>query len=1480
MSMQSAYFVGDGTLLIRCAEAFLQAGGQVAGIVTATPQIVAWALEQGHPLLGAPGRPQLEQGGADYLFSVANLAVLGPETLAAARVMAINFHDGPLPERGGLNAPAWAILEGADEHAVTWHEMVEEVDAGRALKSRRFAIAPHETAFSLNLRCYEAGEETFRELLADLTEGRLDATPLSGERGWYARAKRPDNFGVLDFRRPAAELDRTVRALDFGARPNPLALPKVLLGDRLLAVRALERVGKGSGEPGQVLSVDERSITLMAGDGAIALTGFTSMDGEAVDPTGLGVPAGAVLPPLVWVDAATLRSVGVSEAYWEGALENANALLPPYPRDHAAEAGQAALAIGQVSAGALGAAWAAWLSSLTGQLRVTLAIAAEPACSALSDRIPVTVVLDPADTAQSAFAAYTDALRRAQAQAPMAADLPLRLRGQAVGRGALAALGSVVTDQQAAVEADIVLRADPASISIRAGLYPPEVLRALAADFGAFCNAFLGRQHAVLSTLPLGSDDSIAVAGGPTESADTIHALIAKTAQDMPDAVAIEDGERELTYRELEERAARLAGALAARGARPGSVVGLYLDRSADLVVSMLAILKTGAAYLPLDPSYPPDRVAFMLEDSGAALVVADTGAALPTFLDVTRLVSHEAGDDFAGMQGAPADMAYLIYTSGSTGRPKGVIIEHRNVTNFFAGMDHVAPLERGARLLAVTSMSFDISVLELLWTLTRGATIVLQGSGGKSAIPAFSLFYFAAQSGEAGADAYRVLFEGARFADQNGFEAIWTPERHFHEFGGLYPNPAISSAALAGMTKNVKLRAGSVVAPLHHPVSIAESWALVDNLSGGRAGIAIAAGWQPNDFILRPENFAERKSIALGTLETLRRLWAGDAVEFPGHDGKPVAVNIHPRPVQKEIPVWITAAGNVETFIEAGRLGCGVLTHLLGQSIEELTDKIAAYRQARAAAGFEGNGHVVLMLHTFVSDDEETVLETARRPMKSYLNSAVDLVRRASWTFPTFISRAEATGRNPQQVFESEDLKPEELDALLDHAFERYYRRSGLFGTPESAKEIVRDVMAAGVDEIACLIDFGIESETVLANLKHIRTLMSELEREGGVGHKSSVAEDIVRKGVTHLQCTPSMAAYLTADASGERALRQLDCLMVGGEALPPDLARGLRASLQGSLLNMYGPTETTIWSSVAALDAVGERVPLGEPIANTGLSVRAPGGQVAPRMVEGELWIAGAGVSRGYWRRPELTADRFVERDGQRWYRTGDLVRMQRDGALEFLGRIDNQVKVRGHRIELGEIEAVIAESEAVRQAAVKMVEFGAGDMRLVAYVTAGASLLHERDVRARLAEKLPEFMRPSQIVILDRMPMTPNGKIDRQALPLPKAVSGRGEMVAAAGDAEAAVAAIWKDALGLEEISVTENVFDLGAHSLLVVQMQRRMKEHFARDIAITDIFRFPTVRAIAAHLSSDAGPANAAADRGAARAAARLARMGNR
>src|SRR5947208_4886832 len=241
------------------------------------------------------------------------------------------------------------------------------------------------------------------------------------------------------------------------------------------------------------------------------------------------------------------------------------------------------------------------------------------------------------------------------------------------------------------------------------------------------------------------------------------------------------------------------------------------------------------------------------------------------------------------------------MYTSGCTGHPKGVMVEHRNVLNFFGGMDVRLGSAPNATWLAVTSLSFDISVLEIFWTLARGFKVVIfQGDDFKNAARPttrpnsirpldFSLFYFSADQGEDPTNKYRLLLEGARFADRHGFAAVWTPERHFHRFGGLYPNPSVTAAAIAAITEHVRIRAGSVVLPLHHPARVAEEWAVVDNLSHGRVGISFASGWQPDDFVVAPANYAERKELMYRQIETVRQLWRGDGVSFPGPAGAPV---------------------------------------------------------------------------------------------------------------------------------------------------------------------------------------------------------------------------------------------------------------------------------------------------------------------------------------------------------------------------------------------------------------------------------------------------------------------------------------------------------------------------------------------------------------------------------------------------------------
>lgn len=1468
----NAIFCGNGSLLIQCAEVFQQAGGTISGVVTGDAKIVAWAAAEGLSHLGTPETPDLGDIAFDYLFSVANLTVLPKALIALARRQAINFHDGPLPGRAGLNVPVWAILDGASTHAVTWHEMLEAADAGRALKVRSFEVRDNDTAFSLNASCYEAGLNSFRELITDLQAGLETAVALTGPRGWYARDKRPEALGTLDFGKSMAALDRMVRALDFGGYANPLSVPKVWTGQRLLAIWRLNMVPDAHGLAGQVLGLDGGALTVAVADGAVRLSGFTDMAGEGVDITAVGLLEGQIFPIL---PAKDTLAVAKAEAAWEACLRAANPAIPPYPVSHGS--GQDAISA-RFDAGTSGentvlAAWLAWVCGLTGQDTATIALRdTAPAEPYLSRLRPMNVMFGGKTTAREAVARVVATREASLGLAPMASDLALRIVPADARVAALRALRVVFAREEDELgDADLVLT--PVSLIARGGMFAPAILQTMAAIFGGYLAQFSAELDTDLGNLALGPNG---VLTGPNLRipAQSIQKAFADVAARLPDAPALEAGRTRLSYAQLDARAGALAGALAARGAGPGKVVGLCLERSADLIVAMLAILKTGAAYLPLDPGYPAPRLTYMVQDAGAPLIVASRKAAANFGLDEEKIIFPDATGPLAVRSGHPDDLAYLIYTSGSTGTPKGVLIPHRAVINFFQGMDTVVPLGTGARLLAVTSVSFDISVLEILWVLSRGATVVLQTGEATGTMPDFSLFYFASEAAGTGHHAYRLLLEGAKFADENGFAAIWTPERHFHAFGGLYPNPAISSAALASITKKVKLRAGSSVAPLHHPVKVAEDWALVDNLSNGRAGMAIASGWQPNDFILRPEAFGPRKDIMLEAVTTMRKLWAGEALPFPGPDGKMVNVEIFPKPVQKPIPLWLTASGNPETFAAAAHLGCGVLTHLLGQTFDEVATKIAAYRAAWRATGQKGQGHVVLMLHTFVGQDEDQVKNAARGPMKGYLKSAVDLVKRAAWTFPTIVNRADRAGVTPKEMLEKEPLSPEDLDQLLDYAFERYYQTAGLFGTPESAKEIVRRLTEIGVNEVACLIDFGIDTDLVLENLPNIKALMDGLAQDGGISRKVSVADDVVDRAITHLQCTPSMAALLP----GTPALARLDCLMVGGEAFPPDLAADIRRSLKGKLLNMYGPTETTVWSSVAQLDGADDKLSLGTPIANTVLSVRSPQGRALPDLVEGELWIGGAGVADGYWQRVDLTAERFVMSEGTRHYRTGDLVRTLPGGTLEFLGRIDNQVKIRGHRIELGEIEAALCAAPGITAAVVRAHDFGPGDQRLVGYVTGKGA--DPKALRTGLTEILPEIMIPAQIVVLESMPLTPNGKIDRRALSKPAAEAAV-DLVLGSDSLEAIIASIWATALGVQTVSVTANFFDLGGHSLLAVQVQRQMREALARDIAVFDVFRFPTVQALAAHLS-DAGAEGQpdAASRGAARAAARLARLGRR
>ena len=1517
-----AVFIGDGSLLIQCVDAFLNAGHTVKAVASHSPSIVAWSKAKSLVTVEVHADDEITIPAAefDYLFSIANLSVLPAGLIARAQKLAINFHDALLPRYAGLNATSWALFAREAVHGVTWHEMTAAVDAGRIVKQASFQIAETETALSLNARCYEAGLATFKAMLEDLgRDGELALAEQAGSGSYFGRHQRPDALATLDFSKSAMELAALVRGLDFGSYPNPLARPKFIAGDKLLWVRTAHVMPSTSSaaRPGTVLGAEGDALLVATGDGDLSLGGFSDAMGQACPH---GIAAGTVLPMLNSVQreklAAHIPQAAAGEVFWRNAFAALAPVAIPYPQKSSQQkkGTRQTVHLRLDVAGAGGArtvaAFFAWLSALTGQEKISVVYSdavlgrqAEGLVSWLSPWVPLTVLTAPQTSVPQAIANAEIQIDRCRKAGSYPRDLPSRLGDSGFSVQRFGRVGICLGGAPGPGDLDLLLALDPSGQNLElaadGSVFSNQTIHAMADHLASYLKAFATASGSVVE-VPLISQSEAEVLAAmnatttPFDDAQSVHGAIAAQVARTAQHTALCHQDQSLSYSELDRRATTVAGRLIACGVMPGDIVGLCLERSPDLVIGLLAILKAGAAYLPLDPDYPHDRIALMIEDSKTALVISNaaTASALDLPSGKTFLIDRPeplvpSGETVFPTVG-PDDAAYVIYTSGSTGRPKGVVVTHRNVMNFFAGMAQRVPHDPPRRWLAVTSLSFDISVLELCWTLTRGFTVVLHSKSAvpkQSNAPDFSLYYFGNDTSAVPADRYKLLMEGAKFADAQGFSAIWTPERHFHAFGGLYPNPAVTSAAVAAITTRIKIRAGSCVLPLHHPIRVAEDWAFVDNISQGRVGISFAAGWQPNDFAIAPAAFANRKTEMLANIEVVRRLWRGESVAFPGPMGKDVDIQTLPRPVQNELPVWLTAAGNPETFQQAGALGCHLLTHLLGQSMEDVAKKLQLYRTAWREAGHAGAGHVTMMLHTFVGPDEEQVRDTVRGPMKEYLRSSVDLIKQAAWSFPTFVQRGEAHGKSPVEIMDSEELSAKDMDALLDHAFSRYYGTSALFGTPQRCLAMVDTLKRAGVDEIACLIDFGVDIDTVLAHLQDLKQLMDASRHVGPADtapQHASVAGEITGRAITHLQCTPSMASMLVADAAGRAALSRLSALMVGGEALPLKLAAELRALVPGALLNMYGPTETTVWSTTCDLGPIGDFVPLGQPIANTWLGIRSAWGLECPALVPGELLIGGAGVTRGYLNREELTAERFIDdpaRPGSRLYRTGDLVRRHPDGALEFLGRIDQQVKIRGHRIELGEIESALARQAGVKEAVAIAREDAGGDKAIVAYVTAVAGVTPDTgELQRALARELPEIMVPRAVHLLAAFPLTPNGKVDRRAVAEAPSVPIVHPLVAAESQHEKTVAAIWEQALGVAKVGMTDNFFDIGGHSLLVVQVQRRLREATGHEISITDMFRLTTVQALATYLSGNAAPT--AVSDGLSRAQARRVVMRSR
>lgn len=1523
--MKSAVMVGEEGLLSLCGEHLLERNWRIAAIVTHSMDIGAWAAKNQisvvtsfAQLMAEPAEPP------DYLFSVTNFSIVPREVISWVRAGSFNFHDGPLPAVGGLNTPSWAILTGASSHGISWHQLTTEVDAGGVIVSREFAIEPQDSVLELNARCFEHGYEGFQELVQAIEGDKIQALPARSPLRYFPRAQKPDYIGFIDWSNSAQSINNLFRATAYAGYRNGLTTTKILLPDGCVTPEVLQ-VSAHAGEnkpPGTVLQKTLNTWLIQTGDGVVEAGGSELQGSSAHLVPGICLPdiktrfprqfvrteQGHVYDDMAWVSRLKERELSPLQ-YLPVQTGTATFMALDLP-----------LASEQVrnEAEAL-AATALLLGRMNGTDSVSVA-ASNDRLREMATALPgfflgsCPVFLDIESTGEQLIESSRTALLSLDTCPPLSTELFSRIPGLASLRDSYRmpnfVFASVADAEALATQLQAMAHYTLAFVRNSNRLHLISNSGQAIADNidRLLCTTLLllhNGMHLGVQSLAGQRDTAILESVNSstrfTYAPTTIDALVRERAAGNSQAIALYWKGESCTWDRLMAEADRVSAYLLEQGFAANSLIGVMLVNKIESVYTMLGVLQAGFAYVPLDPAYPSDRLRYIASDAALACIVADPVAAQEHALLDLCVSPAELGRGSlkATASHTPSGRAYVIYTSGSTGKPKGVQVSHDNVVNFMHGMDrvitgHAESASQSGTMLSVTSISFDISVLEIWWSLSRGLKVVFYdpehtivdspAAGQSNDQLRFSLYFWNTQDPAAPStvgETYDLLKQAALFADQHGFEAIWSPERHFGSFGGPFPNPAITGAALATITTRVKIRAGSCVMPLHHPIRVAEDWSMIDNLSGGRVGISFASGWMPMDFALAPQNYVRAKEIMFEGIQQVRALWRGEAVTFPGPKGD-LSIQTLPRPIQKELPSWITTAGSPDTFIQAGEQGFNVLTHLLGQSASELATKIKLYREAWNKAGHPGTGCVTLMLHTFITESKDYAREVSRGPMKAYLKSAMNLVKAAAWEFPTFKKLQAGAKQDMDEFFNN--LTEEDIDDLLEFAFQRYFNESGLFGSPEENLPMLEVLRSYGVNEIGCLIDFGIRPAEVLANLQHLNTLRSLSSHRPS----NNLNEIVDHFSITHMQCTPSQANMFSLESADLAGMGKLQYLLVGGEALSRNLADKLTHAITGKLINMYGPTETTVWSLTREIHR-NQPVQIGLPIANTTVHVLDHRQRPVPTGWPGELYIGGKGVSLGYLNRPDLNSARFVSLAGEALYATGDMVRMCEDGNVEYLGRNDHQVKVRGYRIELGEVESALERMSGIDEAVVIDEKDQWGETQLSGYFTS-KSAMDLQYIRTQLGRVLPVFMVPSRLQRIGAIPRTLNGKVDRKALkgvvPQKAVTPGKPAPNSAplAGAANSVIQKelleIWQALLDTEDIDLNANFFDIGGHSILAVRLQGILSKKYERRVPISELFRFPTINKLAGYLHSSATgskPVTSEFEKGAvSRAAKRKAR----
>ena len=711
----SFVLAGGSNLLIRCADVLAARGHRIEGVVSRDEGIaVKWPQYRRlrDAMQSVPTPP-------DILLSIVHSSILSTEEIAWATVTAVNYHDSPLPAYAGVNAPSWAILNGESMHGVTWHKMTGMVDAGDIMAQRVFPIRDADTALSLAARCFEEALLAFEEMLCRIESGDSSGTPQDvRRRSLFRRDMRLPRQGIIDWNESAAAICRWVRAGHLGPYANDFGVPKILLeeGD-CIAVAHARQVSATSSEPaGTLLAIGPGHIRVATAAGEVVhLSGLTGLDGWEYDPSALRCGSRLPVPldaDVQAIEAATILATG-RETRVRRLLGSLPGPLRPHgmsPFKHPEAAGSEHVferhVGGTPSAGDVFAPMLEQLLAGHGPHPVAIAIASPVPQGFMAFR--------PVVCASATTGALATVIDQSFADPPIPADLPLRFPELQWAHQRIASIAVCLSMNASGHGQNPGLMAIYHSGTLTLRFAACQISGAAAASWAA---ALFGETAAPSERMP---DDWLPV-----------HARIQRWADAAPDSIAIAGQSGTLTYAELVRRSNALASRFRAMGVGRETVIATLLPQGADFVVAILAILKSGAAYLPLEISNPVHRLREIVRDAEPFAVVADSANDAQACLLGVQVVGLDQPDPQTcptpDPTVAPEDLAYVIYTSGSSGEAKGSLIEHGSLAQFIE-VDIVSnTIVPGDRVLQLCSVAFDASVEEIFSALCAGATLVIR---------------------------------------------------------------------------------------------------------------------------------------------------------------------------------------------------------------------------------------------------------------------------------------------------------------------------------------------------------------------------------------------------------------------------------------------------------------------------------------------------------------------------------------------------------------------------------------------------------------------------------------------------------------------------------------------------------------------------------------------------------------------------------